>query len=135
LRPGRRRGGVLEWEDGEDIGNGDPSVRKVRRDEEAVPKGCEGADVEQTVSFRVRTDGCGTKGGQSNERERKLVVGNPSPLTTTTWRWTMATASEPFFIILVTCAEVLQEMYRGGKLSKEKHPGRTNHFLKRGPGL
>jgi len=57
LLRGRRRGGVFEREDGEDIRGGDPSVRKVRSDEEAVPYGCEGADVKQTVSFRVRTDG------------------------------------------------------------------------------
>lgn len=53
LLRGRRRGGVFEREDGEDIGNGDPGVREVRSDEEVVPDGCEGADVEQTVSFRV----------------------------------------------------------------------------------
>jgi len=50
---GRCRGGILEWEDGEDVRNGDPGVRKVRGDEETVPNWCEGADVEQTVSFRV----------------------------------------------------------------------------------
>lgn len=50
---GRRRGGVLEWEDGKDVGSGDPSIREVRSDEEAVSDGREGADVEQTVSFRV----------------------------------------------------------------------------------
>jgi len=53
LRRGRRRGSVLEWEGGEDIGGGNPGVREVRGDEETVTDGSEGADVEQAVAFRV----------------------------------------------------------------------------------
>ena len=46
---------------------------------------------------------CERTAGVAKELAREGVVAGiwPSPLTTTTWRWTIATASEPCFIIFL----------------------------------